>query len=81
MPSNPTVMSYHKMTPAQKSAHTRAARVAAKTENPIGYQVAQLYVTRGWNAIEIASHLGITNYQARGYMTRVSRGDFDSCRF
>ena len=81
MRTNPPTVSYNKMTPAQKSAHTRAVRAAAKTNNPIGYQVAQLYVSKGWSAAEIATHLGITNYQARGHMTRVSRGDFDSCRF
>ena len=81
MSTNASSTPYNKMTPAQKGAYTRSARAAARQANPVGYQVAQLYLTKGWNAAQISSHLGITNYQARGHMTRVSQGDFDSCRF
>jgi len=80
MPINHPV-SYDKMTPSQKGAYTRSQRSAMRTASPVGYQVAQLYLGKGWNALEISAHLGISNYQARGYMSRVSQGDFDSCRF
>jgi len=81
MPTNVSNVPYSKMSPAQKGAYTRGIRTAARTASPVGYQVAELFITKGWNAAEISSHLGITNYQARGHMTRVSQGDFDSCRF
>ena len=81
MPTNVSNVPYNKMTPAQKGAYTRSVRAEARKSSPIGDKVAQLYLTKGWNAAQIASHLGITDYQARGHMTRATQGDFDSCRF
>lgn len=71
---------YKTMTAGQKAAFTRKARVNARSNYPIGYQVAELMANGTDKASSIVSALGITDYQARGYMTRVRRGDFDDCR-
>ena len=74
-------MNYANLTAGQKSAFTRRARVAARTRSETGYRVAELmlrdHVT---TADAIAETVGLTNYQARGYMSRVTAGDFNDCR-
>jgi len=71
---------YKTMSAGQKAAFTRKARQNARANYPIGYQVAVLMANGADTASSIVSTLGLTDYQARGYMTRVRRGDFDDCR-
>ena len=74
-------MNYMHLTPGQKSAYTRRARVAAQARSAIGYQVATLMLKDNvTTASAIADTVGLTNYQARGYMSRVTAGDFNDCR-
>ena len=68
------------MTAGQKAAVTRTARNAAKKNNPVGYKVALLVLRDGYNATQVAAALGISDYSARGHMTRVTRGDYSDCR-
>lgn len=74
-------MNYHEMNPGQKAAFTRRARIQAQERTQTGYRVAELMLREDiTSAAGIASNLGITNYQARGYMARVTAGDFADCR-
>ena len=68
------------MTAGQKAAFTRAARNTARTNSPIGYQVAELVIQSGFNSRQVAAALGISDYQARGYISRVTKGDYANCR-
>lgn len=72
-----------KLTPqqvaARKAVATRSARREMKNKYPVGYAVATLRIRDGLTASEIAQSLHITEYQARGYLTRVTRGEFASC--
>ena len=69
------------MTTANKAAFTRKQRREAKLRSPIGYSVAKLMAKGTLTSESIAFILGLSDYQARGYMTRVTRGDFINCRF
>ena len=73
-----------KLTPrqiaARKAVETRNARKAMQAKYPIGYEVAKL-ASQGFLSRYIAEKLFISEYQARGYMTRVTRGEYNSCNF